>query len=262
VFFIFKQGGGIHPSLPLPNEKNDNNLKNMNAKNQLQIYCQRGKLELPKYSYVQDQDTKMWYSTVEIISETGAISRYTGDPQAKKVAADISAASAALNSLGINNDDTVSPMNDTESKDRCPHGQIWNPMDDDRNPVFVLIDYENVNKLEYLHNLFVNQDGFPAYVSKFVGYCNQKASTDECSHVVPTASSDGVDHYISFYIGMLYHQLKQRELPFTIIILTRDKFGSHYPSFCGGIHCATERECIKLLEQRGYYKTSTVYVYN
>lgn len=122
-------------------------------------------------------------------------------------------------------------------------------------PVCVLIDYENVNKLEHLHNTYMKLNNIPAYVCKFVGYCNRKALTDECTHVIQTASPDGVDHYISFYLGMLYNAMKYMK-PWTCIILTRDKFGAHHANFSKCIHVATEADCIKILEGKGYVKTN------
>lgn len=238
----------------------------MNSKNQLQTYCQRQGIALPKYTSHQDAETKMWLSTVNFNNKS-----FVGEPQPKKTAADISAADKALSLLvdiqlpnSVIVPDVDSPAEDVCMVNKYKSWDLMLPLEDDMDPLFVLIDYENVNKLDHLHYLYT-KDANPAYVCKFVGYCNQKASTDECTHIVHSSGSDAVDHYISFYLGMLYKTLVDRGLHSTVVILTRDKFAAHHRTFCDHnhtfIHCPTEADCIKILTQRGYTKTAKKYCY-
>ena len=243
----------------------------MNAKNLLQEYYQRQGLPSPKYISVQDDNTKMWSSTVITAGFT-----YKGASHTKKVAAEIAAAEAALLDIVPG----PGPVKATQSASASASAsatvlnkfdtwELMLPIDSDQTPLFILIDYENVNKLDHLHNRYVNSKGYPAYVCKFVGFCNQKADTVECTHVVQSSASDAVDHYISFYLGMLYRALTDRliepvhDVNPVFIILTRDKFGSHLQSFIKYPvhHCPSEVACIKLITGLGYTKTDTQYHY-
>ncbi len=227
-----------------------------NAKNILQIYCQKQAAELPIYTQTFDEGTRAWQSTVCIAGHTSV-----GEQAARKAQADILAAERACLTLGLiqskaqSNDIVVIPKLNT--------WELLLPKEGDRNPMFILVDYENVNKLESLHYQFVNSSGYPAYVCKFVGYCNHKASTQEPSHIVGSAASDAVDHYISFYLGMLLRELLCHTEVDTIhiIILTKDKFGAHHTNLAHEklhvTHCATEKNCLDIMQKHNYSATST-----
>ena len=227
-----------------------------NDKNKLQIYCQRNRLDLPEYSSTRT-DSGMWVSTVRFTNVDGQSIEKTGHPCSKKVQADISAATAArevvkqLDALS-ESDIIVNPKLGTFD--------LMMPQEGDLNPMFVLVDYENINKLDHLHNKFVNGSGKPVYVTKFAGYCNPKAETNETTHIVQGAGKDAVDHYISFYLGLLIKYLDDLGYEkYNIVILTRDSFGRHHISLTRQDktvqHCSSENRCLDLLSRNGYSKT-------
>jgi hypothetical protein len=123
--------------------------------------------------------------------------------------------------------------------------------------VAVLVDYENINKLTRLHNLW-EFDGKYIPILKFVSFCNQNAESLTTTHIIECTGKDAVDHFISTFIG--YH-LALGNLH-TVIILSRDNFASHQLSFhknskINAIHCNSERACIDMLQDQQCLATQT-----
>ena len=237
----------------------------LNAKNLLQQRCQLARTELPSYQSEQDPITKLWCSMVSL---DGMIS--IGQACARKTAAEISAAETMLARLepdGCHREENTSKDRQFEnviSETQHEVLALMYPHPDDKSPHFVLIDYENVNKLDDLHHEFLSIAGYRAPICKFVAYCNPKAETTEPSHVVRAAGADAVDHYISFYLGRLVSWLlsspfeQDGSLRATIYVVTRDKFAAHYSfirhSNIQIVHCTSEAQCTKALGEAGYKK--------
>ena len=234
-----------------------------NSKNLLQTYCQKRKLDLPVYTSEFNNSTRQWTSSVSFTDEH-QVHHVTGQPQTRRTDADISAAQEAYQTIAP----AALQLSDNIVADKYHMLDLVLPVDGDTKPVYVLVDYENINKLNYLHNKFVNEKGYPLYVLKFVGYCNHKAETDEPTHVVQCNGRDAVDHFISMYLGMLIQKLckpvtltLQDITHIRIIVLTKDIFGSHYTKFVDSLsgiivyHCASENSCMQLLKEFGYIDT-------
>jgi hypothetical protein len=127
--------------------------------------------------------------------------------------------------------------------------------------MYVLIDYENVNKLQCLHNTFSGA----ASIYKFLGYSHHKAETNEASHIVHSGGSDAVDHAISVFVGMIVAKWGPRKQ--CIVVLTKDQFAErlHNLSRSGEetpvIHLPSERLCVEFLKTHGYEQSSERIVY-
>lgn len=232
----------------------------MNPKNRLQTIFQRKHVDLPVYSSVNE--TGQWVSTVTL--HDGTI--FTGPPRIRKTQAEIAAANVVLVALGEKCPDVDSVFINTVSRPRLHTLDMDVPTTEDSVPMYVLVDYENINKLEHLHNIHMGPDGLPAYIYKFVGFCNHKATTVEPSHIVYSQGKDAVDHFISVFIGCLIHALKQHQA--IILLLSKDHFASHHTNFYRDMenitvkHFASEKRCLQYMEQLKYSKTATVPVYH
>lgn len=236
-----------------------------NSKNDLQIYCQQKGLVLPVYTSIRDESGK-WVSTVSFKSAIGISHTVSGDQCLRKKFADMSAASSGLRLLdekeGERNVDTLIV--------KRVHTLLKCLKDFKYASMYVLVDYENVNKLTSLHNVFKNIDNKKIIqVNKFVGYSHHKIDTDEPSHSVESAGNDAVDHYISVFVGMIImHTQQALSEDITILVVTKDIFGSHLESFAKSLpwltikHVPTERRCIEYLNTEGYFETCQRAIYN
>ncbi len=230
----------------------------MNSKNELQMYCQRHHQPLPTYCCLRN-DHGQWVSTVSFCDLTGQNHVYTGAACSKKTNADIMAAEQAVH-------DGFGPDAVRINVD-IPQTQAHTLLDNiELSPMYVLIDYENINKLDMLHNVFRNSNGQASCIYKFVGYSHHSADTEYPSHIVHSPGKDSVDHYISIFIGMLMG-LYGMKSEMTILVLTKDLFAAHYTGFIKGIdnvkihHIPSETACVSFLNNAGYYATDSRYNY-
>lgn len=192
----------------------------MSSKNRLQEIYQKQNQMLPIYNTTQVDG--MWIS--EAITTDGIKTK--SDPQARKTLAECDVADKVLKLLEtVNASDAESP---SESSQRLSLSDVFSSISvheklHNKTPTYVLVDYENVNKL------FKLQSCSQYSVIRVVSYVNQKASTGEADVVINSCGSDSVDHYISALVGRLiqehvYHQENLEWLK--IIILTRDRFAA------------------------------------
>jgi len=248
-----------------------------NNKNVLQIYCQRSKLPLPVYKQNRN-DEGLWVSSVTF-SYNGKDVTYVGAGCDRKSQADISAAGVAVESIGLGEaeagarvgagtSDEVIVVNQahawtdfcqTAKRSTAPGSKIT---------MYVLIDYENVNSLQMLNNVYEDEDRDKVEILKFLSYNHHMADKGTASHIVHSAGSDSVDHAISMYVGMLLANMSQPSIePVPIIILTGDGFGervqnmTQWVSFGESrhiivIHLRSEASCVKTLESYGYIQTN------
>lgn len=241
-----------------------------NAKNQLQEVCQASGTDLPKYTHAKVN--MQWVSTVHVMGYT-----FIGQPYSKKTQADMSAAqialeemSAELSSTGTNittGGRTPSPFVSEALKlnKYQPFELFASDLDMKQTAeIAVFIDFENINSLTELHNLWTYQ-GKVIPILKFVGQSNCNAETPLSTHVATSSGKDAADHFISTFIG--YH-IALRQLK-KVLVVTRDKFGEHHTRYYQDIthapevhYCTSERLCIKLLLQHGCVKTDTVPEYH
>lgn len=227
-----------------------------NSKNILQIYCQRNNLSLPIYKQNRNTDGQ-WVSTVYVSTALGPEVEFIGSSKSRKTHADIAAADIAVSQLGISdinssNYDIINPTCYTVD-------QYYASFKCDTN-MFVLIDYENINKLLHLHNDYKNINGTSALICKFVGYGHHKSETPEVSHIVNSGRSDAVDHAISMCAGII---MAITQCNVTIIILTGDLFAECLKNICISsekvklLHAPSEKQAILELQNRGFDKTNT-----
>lgn len=238
-----------------------------NAKNMLQEFCQQNRLPLPEYTRKRDDDDGLWYSTVTFCDQ-----QYAGEGRGKKSAADIAAAERALSARSdtlphdhtkriVISNDQVEPIDIVV----VPRLQTLLPWAKPEATMFVVVDYENINKLTQLHNKFVDSNGIPVEICKIVGHCNQKSTTDEPSHVVKGQGSDAVDHFISMCVGQIIASPADHHR--YIAIVTRDMFGAHLENFAKDIpeititHFASEKKAVDYLVKHGCLQTNVRYSY-
>jgi hypothetical protein len=235
-----------------------------NEKNTLQTYCQRNGIALPDYMSIQDVRTGKWISTVTFIYD-GKNVKYDGKACSRKTQADIAAASVAVLDICDPNLGSVADVNISSVKRAHTSIDFCNSVTE--TGMYVLIDYENVNKLQHLHNTFSKPGDNDAKIFKFLGYSHHKAETDEASHIVHSGGSDAVDHAISVFVGILIakHKISSK---MSIVILTKDLFAERVHNMlsnsCGGPevkHIPSERQCVEFLHTRGYEQTNKRIVY-
>ena len=104
------------------------------------------------------------------------------------------------------------------------------------NTIIVMVDLENISKYEDIYNLTQFVKKYKNIVMiKVAGFCSTvKTSADI---IVRSNRKDAVDHYISYYIGMLEHLSKP---PKKIYIISRDKFGSCLQDFCNNVEHSSD----------------------
>lgn len=242
-----------------------------NMKNTLQIYCQQNKLTLPKYTQNQTEDGK-WVSTVTFNGTD-----IQGDSCDKKTHADISAAGKAvkmLNGSGSDLDLDLDLESDSEPKFhivkqpriRTIKDMIKSADLDKSCSIYVLVDYENINKLQDLNHIFRNSHNQVVKTYKFLSYSHHNAESNDCSHIVNCGGSDAVDHAITMFTGALlanWYSSSHRQ-PLVIMVLTRDHYAECLQNFTRSIdspsvfHIPTEKKCISILNERGYARTDDI----
>ena len=91
----------------------------MNSKNKLQEYCQKKKIELPKYSFIIKDDN--FISSVIFNNKT-----YTGNPCKKKIDAELNVASIALEDINaVSNIDKIDKKEDKKDVLKHDNLNIW-----------------------------------------------------------------------------------------------------------------------------------------
>lgn len=244
-----------------------------NKKNELQVLCQRSNIPLPVYEQHRD-DMGKWVSTVTFIWNDN-MKQFTGSGCDRKKQADISAAATAMDtleldcmstakvSMAVADDTNVIITNRSHTlSDFCDTASA--AVD---TGMYVLIDYENVNKIQHLHYNFRHADADNVRIFKFLGYSHHKVDTDEASHIVHSGGSDAVDHAISMFVGMITKSYKdqhisRKEPPF-IIILSKDQFAERLHNLARTdslevpiiIHLPSEVQCVDFLRDHGYIQT-------
>ena len=211
------------------------------TKNQLQQFLQKLKLDLPEY-FSSKTDEGLWISTVKFVLSDNNKLEYVGDPFKRKTQAECSAAFKAVKYL-----DCIKKAETNYDVDHVEFAETG---------VYVLVDYENINKISNLENLVIRNKGI--ILLKFAGHCHPKALVGKSNYVIESSIKDAVDHYISFYIGKLVYQYQNQLLDgeqtkLLIFVLTRDHYASSYQSFSNNssvsiIHCGSEMKCISHLE--------------
>lgn len=222
-----------------------------NKKNQLQIYCQRNGYPMPEYIHQQISNGN-WVSTVRVRDRDGGIGEFIGEERIRKTHADISAAGVAVAYFGLD-DPVPSQYNIILNKYHTIEDYIMS-FESDQGMV-VLVDYENVNKLEHLHNVWMNE-ATRATIYKFVSYGHHKADTLEPSHLVQSGGNDAVDHAISLCVGILLSKGSGSKRK--CLIVSGDHFAECLKNICDGrvLHAKTERQAISILHEHGYAKIS------
>lgn len=224
------------------------------SKNKLQEYFQRYSLTLPTYeSNKLDGD---WVSTVKF-TYNGDDYEFKGNSSLRKKQAECNAAKEALETVG----DSLRAKSETVEKPitEIRVGEILVPHTTSDRYTYVLVDYENINKISALNALDRNTKNLT--ILRFVSHLHVKATTDEANCVIDSSIKDAVDHYISFYVGGLCNKIPSTS-PLYIFILTRDHFASSIPTFVAAYsnvtvkHCGTEKKCIEELRHLGITSTN------
>lgn len=232
-----------------------------NMKNKLQIYCQQNKLSLPEYSNSMSVEGK-WISTV-----TFKYGEFQSDPCDKKTTADISAATKAIQMLNAGMDTDTEDHSSLLIKQRrikTIDDMIKSAVLKDTSPFYVLVDYENINKLSDLNYVFKNSKDQEVTTYRFLAYNHHNTTSDHCSHIVNSGGSDAVDMAIAMFVGMLLANCRAQRQPLTIIILTGDSFAECVQNFTRSVECPsvfhipTEQDCVSILNERGFERTDNV----
>ena len=217
------------------------------AKNKLQEYFQRKNLTLPQYDTII-LSTKEWSSTVTF-SLDGHDYTYTGPSSLKKKQAECNTAHVAYTA--------VFPSTDICYRTpKIKAGEILVPKTDHQTYIYVLVDYENINRVPELDRL--DKKSNELTVLRFVNHLHSESKTEEANCIVESSIKDAVDHYISFYIGNLCATVPNNK-SLHIIVLTRDHFASALPSFVTCYknitlkHYGNEKKCIDELQRIGIY---------
>lgn len=100
--------------------------------------------------------------------------------------------------------------------------------------VVIIIDFENMSKANDLTKLleFIENKNKSKQISiiKVAGYCSSMKTAADI--VVRSNRKDAVDHYISYFIGILEANNPSPK----IYVVTRDKFASCLQDFCKNVH--------------------------
>jgi len=210
-------------------------------KNSLQELFQKLELPLPTYN-TQSQATAphQWQSTVTLLIND-KICAFTGDMIERKHMAESDAARVAINSI------TVKNLIDLKKQPLFSLDHIIIPNEPTKSKyTYVLIDYENTGKCDYLNKLDANTDQLT--VIRFIGTLHPKASYGVANYIVDSTVKDAVDHYISFYIGALVSKIP-KTTSLEIFVVTRDHFGASLSHIVSGFknvtlkHCVDEQQC-------------------
>lgn len=228
-------------------------------------------MDLPVYSHKKDETTGQWISTVKMLHQGKYVS--FSAQGSRKTVADIAAAKEALIYLNKPSKARASPKLNPSTDDILVANQAHTWRDfcesiDVKTKLYVLIDYENVNKIKKLNYVFkIGQ--LKAKIFKFLSYGHHNSGKDNVSHIVHSAGSDSVDHAISMFVGMIL--MKHLNHKPTILVLTGDQFGERLQNMTRWrpleeevgsasvsastsvlYHVRTEEVCLRYLETFGY----------
>jgi len=114
------------------------------------------------------------------------------------------------------------------------------------NQIIVLIDYENISNEEtnkFKKSIKIMRDkNINVQMLTFAGYNNPRSNTADV--IVESKRKDAVDHFISYYVGML--EMKSQS-PNKIHVITMDHFGQCLQDICDTvIHNSCEKNFTKM----------------
>jgi hypothetical protein len=145
-----------------------------------------------------------------------------------------------VNSLNASEKNISDNDNNSDGEDEyydITHENSNNNDSDLSNTIVVIVDFENVSNkndiiklTQFVKTTKKNKTKHDIKMVKIAGYCSTVKSTADI--VVRSNRKDAVDHYISYYIGLLEAQPKP---PMKIYIISRDKFGSCLQDFCNNV---------------------------
>jgi len=123
--------------------------------------------------------------------------------------------------------------------------------DDLSNDIIIIVDFENVQKLDQLALLYdVVIPDKDIHIVKIAGFCS--CVKHNADIVVRSNRKDAVDHYISYLIGLLE---SGKTYPI-IYVITRDKFGSCLQDFCKNVtHCSDVMDFLNIISNIQEYET-------
>jgi hypothetical protein len=185
-----------------------------NFKNKLQEYFQKRALELPIYDY--EKVISGWRARL-ILANTSK--NYIGDVYPSKIKSAQSVAKKAY--LELNNLNNIEDESRENEKDIVQHKPIdVVVINDSLNPIYILVDFENVPHTDKLENLLKNNSSSSITLLKFASI--NHSNLHLVDYVIPTTTKDATDHYIGVYLGMLIATIKEK---LTVFVITKDHFG-------------------------------------
>jgi hypothetical protein len=229
---------------------------NVSYKNILQEYFQAKHLKIPQYETITVNTTQpfLFRSTVVLPSTYGS---YTGGSYTQKKMAELSSAQTALIALNIMPKDTSSNSDKSlaqeqtsdEEVEKYPLNQLFVFDWTIHNPIIILNDNENVNKLSYLESFITNYQLDNVKLIKISSHLSN--SKKNANYVIDSSNKDVADHFITYLVGLLTGTVM---VPFKIIVLTGDHFGGaledimKYNPNVYLKHTTCQDDCIKLLQ--------------
>lgn len=186
----------------------------MSAKNQLQEFFQKLKQPLPKYSTASINDNSYWQSTVNIGNK-----QYTGEPFKTKVEAEQSAALLCLNSL------TNSSNSNGLINELLPLYQL--PLNAN---TYVFIDIESVPHIVNTQLNYPPETAILGFLSSYHHLNVEPKLTQLKSKLslnfINSTERDATDHLLTFTVAQYCCIWVQNSAPESVIIITKDHFGS------------------------------------
>ncbi len=137
--------------------------------------------------------------------------------------------------MSTNTSDIV--PDDTNIKDKNCEISLVDPVMDLSKIIVVIVDFENISKqsdiiklTQFIKDAMNYESEYCIKMVKIAGYCSSVKGTADI--VVRSNRKDAVDHYVSYYIGLLEAQPNP---PKKIYVISRDNFGSCLQDFCKNV---------------------------
>jgi hypothetical protein len=238
--------------------------KNISFKNILQEYFQSKQLDIPSYTTkALDNSPQPQFQSTVTLDKLGS---FTGHPKPQKKMAEASAAQVALLNLNLipNNDDLSNPKNtnntdldikpkdikddDKDTLEKYQPTQLFTFDWTIQNPIIILNDLENINKLSSLETFIQNYQLNNVKLIKIASHLT--VAKKYANYVINSSNKDAADHFITYLVGLLCGSIK---VPFKLIVLTSDHFGGaledimKYNPQIHLKHATCQDDCIDLL---------------
>jgi hypothetical protein len=202
----------------------------MNSKNRLQEYCQKNKLEIPRYETNRTggiDNKPEWASCVNIFNKT-----FNSNIMNNKTLAELDVANKILLFLDQQNKSNHVGNNQIKIAQKCD--SIYN-IDLEKYNNFILIDAENCD---------VNRDNLNVYSDTlFLFFCSKNTTKTYCFKlqqeyencfviISQSVGRDASDHLLTYIFGIIcneHHNLGKNDSRY--YVLTKDHYGEYLEKY-------------------------------